>query len=137
MWKASRLSRIFKGMKDRCYNIKAKDYKYYGARGIRVCPEWKVPRKGYELFKSWALLHGYTDELTLDRIDNSKDYSPENCRWVTMKTQNNNRRSNRLITYRGQTKTLVQWSERLGIHKNALKGRLNRGWSVEKAFSKI
>ena len=132
----TRLGYIYKGMKSRCFWEKDKDYKNYGARGITVCDEWYSPRKhrGWIAFKKWAYSHGYKEGLTIDRIDNSKGYSPDNCRWVSMKVQNNNRRNNRLITYKNETKTLSQWSEILGVHKNTIRNRLNRGWEVEKAF---
>ena len=87
-------------------------------------------------FYQWAMTNGYRKGLTSDRIDNSKGYSPDNCRWVTIKEQSNNRRSNRNITYKGQTKTLMQWSEELGMNFFTLRDRLDSGWSIEKAFTR-
>ena len=81
------------------------------------------------------MTNGYRKGLTIDRIDNSKGYSPDNCRWVTIKEQSNNRRSNRNITYKGQTRTLTQWSEELGMNFFTLRDRLDNGWSIEKAFT--
>ena len=72
------------GMKDRCYNANAKNYEYYGGRGIAICEEW---RTSYEAFRGWANSNGYKDGLSLDRIDPDKDYSPDNCRWITMSAQ--------------------------------------------------
>ena len=142
---SSKLNDIFRSMKARCYNPNRKDFKHYGAKGVTVCFEWLNAEtihyckgsssKGWKAFKEWALSHGYKEGLTLDRIDVNKGYSPDNCRWVSMKVQNNNRGNNHLITYKGQTKTLQQWADELKLHKNTLKGRLNRGWSIEKAFT--
>lgn len=131
-------------MKERCYSSNNKDYKDYGGRGIFICDEWnnreKVPEvdnatKGYLAFKKWALSNGYSDELTIDRIDTNKGYSPENCRWVSVKEQNNNKRCNHYITYNGKTQSLMKWCSELGLNYSRVKARLNTcHWSVEKAF---
>lgn len=83
-----RLYRIYYGMMSRCFNTKYEAYQHYGARGITVCPEWK---NHFYDFEKWALSHGYDDTLTIDRIDNDGNYEPNNCRWVDMKVQSNNR----------------------------------------------
>ena len=142
----TRLSRIFNGLKVRCYNTKNKDYTLYGGRGIKLCDEWNNREtvrdiegnntKGFLAFKKWALENGYTDNLTVDRIDVNGDYSPENCKWVTQKEQCNNKRNNHYITYNGKTQSLAEWARDLGIKRSTLSNRLNvYGWSVEKAFN--
>lgn len=95
--KGCRLYSVWHNMKYRCNNPAAKPYKDYGGRGIKVCPEWD---KSFEAFQEWALKAGYDPlapygECTLDRIDCDKGYSPDNCRWVNMKVQADNRRSGR------------------------------------------
>lgn len=132
--KKTRLNNIYCHMKDRCHNPNSDMYKYYGARGIEVCLEW---RNSYNTFKEWALSNGYSEDLTIDRIDNNKGYCPVNCRWITMKEQSRNKRSNRLITYKGETKTLTEWAEITGVNRRTLQNRLCRShMDVELAFCK-
>lgn len=138
---SERLQNIYVNLKQRCYNPKSTFYKNYGGRGITVCDEWLNSEmydgrstKGWIAFKNWALSNGYADNLTIDRIDNSKGYCPENCHWVTMRTQQNNRRSNRLVTYKGKTQSLADWCRELNLNYGTIKCRIRRNWTIEKAF---
>lgn len=128
----TRLYNIWAAMKRRTTSPKAISYPYYGAKNIKVCDEWKV----YENFRDWSLSHGYANGLTIDRIDSNKDYSPDNCRWTTMKEQQNNRRNNHIITFSGETKTLSQWAEIVGINPKTLSRRIvDKGWPIDKALT--
>ena len=128
----TRLCHIWADMKRRCYDIKSKDYKDYGNRGIIICEEWL---KDFVSFYNWAMANGYNDNLTIDRIDVDGNYEPANCRWVTITEQARNRRNNYFITYKGETKCLSEWSRGFGIGCGTLKYRLTRGWSVDKVFT--
>ena len=146
MGKHSRLSNIFHNMRKRCYYINSKDYCNYGAKGITICAEWLNTEKaginnctkGFMAFKEWAIANGYNDNLTLDRIDVNGDYSPSNCRWVTKQVQENNRRNNFFITYKGKTQSLSDWCRELGLNYEKIYRRLHdSGWSVTRAFESI
>lgn len=128
-----RIYNIYYGIKKRCCKKREKSYKRYGGRGITICDEW---RDSFEAFYEWAVSHGYSDDLTIDRIDVNGDYCPENCRWVDIKKQCNNRRNNHLITYNGKTQTVAQWAAEYGINYRKLNDRINKlRWSIEKALT--
>lgn len=130
-----RLNTIYSRMKDRCYNPKNVRYHCYGGRGITICKEWLAPYYGYKNFKKWALSHGYRDDLSIDRIDVNKGYSPNNCRWLTNKEQCNNKTDNHFVTYKGKTQTLTQWCEELNLDYDKTQMRINRlHWTIEKAL---
>lgn len=131
MWK-ERIYNCWLNMKHRCYYKNSKCYKDYGGRGIEVCDEWK---NSFENFRDWALSNGYSDNLTLDRIDVNGNYCPENCRWATRKEQQLNRRTNVLYTLNGVTMTESQWSEKLGGNDTLVCSRLKRGWTIEEALT--
>lgn len=129
-----RLGTIYDHMKKRCYNKEDKSYKYYGDRGIKICNEWLLDKKQ---FYKWAFKNGYKDNLTLDRIDVNKDYCPDNCRWITIKEQQRNKRNNRFLTYKGKTLTFSQWEENLGFKSGTLRDRIDRyGWTVAEAIER-
>lgn len=132
---------VYKDMIQRCINPNEPAYNDYGGRGITVCDEWMPTiingkNIGYFNFKDWAYSHGYVEGLSLDREDNSKGYSPGNCRFVTMKIQNNNRRNNRLVEYNGKVKTSTQWAELFNISPSTFRDRLDSGMSVDDAINK-
>lgn len=128
----SRLYKIWIDVHTRVFNTKHRSYKWYGAKGVTIYDEWK---NSFESFYEWSMNNGYEEHLTLDRIDSNGNYEPSNCRWVTMKKQQNNRSSNRLITYQGETHTSAEWADILGMNYHTLQTRLTRGWSEEKALS--
>lgn len=127
----TRICNIWRGMKDRCYNPNCKAYKNYGERGIKVCDEWI---HDLQAFFDWSMNNGYSENLTIDRIDVNGDYSPENCRWVDMTIQANNTRSNHLIACDGKTMTIAEWSRETGIKQHTIIRRLNLGWDIERAL---
>jgi len=127
----TRLFKIWNGMINRCSNKNNNSYKRYGGRGICVCEDWHK----YINFRDWALNHGYTDMLTIDRIDVNGNYCPENCRWVSIKEQANNKRTSRYLTYNNETHTINEWCAILKIPKWTIHNRLKYGWSIEKIFS--
>ena len=129
----SRIYRIYMAIKGRCTNINSPQYKYYGERGISMCNEWL---NSFQTFYDWAMTNGYRDDLTIDRIDNERDYSPDNCRWVTMQEQSENKRSNKTIVFNGKSQTLSQWARELGFPKQTLIARITTyKWSIEKALT--
>lgn len=128
----TRLHNIWKNMKGRCLNKNHDDYHLYGGRGISICQEWV---DSFAAFEEWAIANGYSDTLTLDRCDVNGNYCPDNCRWITQKSQCNNTRRNILITFNGETHTMKQWALMLGINYGTLSSRIKRGWSYEKALT--
>lgn len=127
----TRLYRIWSCMKGRCRNRNILAYKDYGGRGITVCDEWD---NSFVAFEKWALKNGYDESLTIDRIDNDGGYSPDNCRWATRLEQNRNRRSRKTIAYNGESLSVVEWAEIVGINPRTIYERLRQGWTVKEAL---
>lgn len=121
--KNTRLYSIWAGIKDRCHNPNSKYWERYGGRGIQVCKEW---RTDFMNFYHWAMDNGYDDELTLDRIDNKRGYNPENCRWATWETQENNRTNNVRFSINGHTHTVAEWSRIFEIPRHKLQDLIDR-----------
>lgn len=121
------------GMKRRCNVPHDKSYPRYGGKGIKICEEWN---DSFPAFYEWAMRSGYKPGLTIDRIDNSKGYLPENCRWATVAQQNRNYSRNHLITYQGRTQCLADWADETGVNRTTLLLRIKRGWSMDRLFDK-
>ena len=120
----------YHSMMDRCYRKTANNYPFYGGRGITVCEEWRK----YEAFRDWALSNGYSDNLTIDRIDVNGDYCPNNCRWATVYEQSNNKRTSKYISFNGETGTIREFADKYGLAYSCLYERLKLGWSIEDAL---
>lgn len=126
----TRIYRIWCGMRSRCENPNDYHYALYGIRGIRVCEEWQE----FQPFYEWAMANGYSETLTIDRINNHGNYEPSNCRWATMKEQSNNTRRNKVIRFDGVSLSLSEWAEIANMQPGTLAYRLNSGWGMKKAL---
>lgn len=121
-------------MKSRCYDPKHNRYNTYGGKGIQVCDEWK---NSFLAFHNWAIQNGYKIGLTIERIDNLKNYEPSNCKFITMREQSKNKTTNRPVTFRGETKLITEWAKDLGsdVNHSIISARLASGWDLEKAIT--
>jgi|APFre7841882630_1041343.scaffolds.fasta_scaffold72216_1 hypothetical protein len=121
------------GMKSRCYNKNNKNYTGYGWRGIKLCDEW---RDNFESFYNWSIENGYKKELTIDRLDNNKNYCPENCRWATHAQQVESQHNNRSVIAWNEDKSLIRWIDdpRCKVDIETIKKHLTDGWSTEDAL---
>jgi len=137
----NRLYGIWIGIKKRCTQPYCSTYKNYGGRGIEICDDWK---DNFQAFYDWAINSGYKEDtlpngknrLTIDRIDNEGNYCPENCRWVEIQIQSNNKRTNHYLEFNGKTQSISSWSKETGIPASAITQRINKwGWSAEKALT--
>lgn len=132
----SRLYRIWNDMRTRCNKEYSDNFNNYGFRGIRVCSEWDNTNDGFLNFHSWAMNSGYSDKLTIDRVNNNGNYEPNNCRWVTQYEQNRNKRNNHYLEVCGETKVITDVANENGLSVSTLKSRLDDGYSVEDAIKK-
>lgn len=122
----------WKSIKTRCYDPNFIEYQHYGGRGIKVCDEWKDDFQAFYSYIGPRPGSGYS----VDRIDNNGDYEPGNVKWSTKSEQHRNTRQNLIVTYRGESRPLVEWVEELGLNYSAVHQRLVKlGWSAEQAFS--
>ena len=121
-----KLQKVFRSMRYRCYNENNRVYKYYGGKGVTICDEWL---QSFDNFYNWALLNGYKEGLSIDRIDVNGSYSPKNCRWATMEEQSRNRTNTVLVEYNGKKMTLREWSEELNISLSTISKRKHNGYS--------
>ena len=129
----TRIYRIWQAMIKRCCSPGYERYSEYGGRGISVCDEW---RNDFLSFYNWSMENGYSDELTIDRIEVNGNYEPENCRWATYKEQGNNTRRNHYITFDGETHTMCEWAKIKGMKYQTLAARINiYHWDIEKALN--
>ena len=118
-------------MIQRCYTVNDPAYSDYGGRGIDICPSWL---NDYVTFRDWCFMNGYSESLTIDRIDNDKGYGPDNCKFSNRKAQARNRRSSKLIAFNGKTQCMAAWAEEIGISNGTLWARLKTGWSLARAL---
>lgn len=128
-----KLSHAWHDMRQRCYNPNNCRYHRYGARGISVCSEWL---ESFEAFRLWSERNGFGPNLTIDRIDNDKNYEPGNCRWTTQIEQAANRSTTNLLTFEGQTLPLPEWARRYGLTVDTLWRRVFvEEWSIDRALT--
>ncbi len=120
------------GMRRRCSSPKELMYPRYGGRGIKVCERWEQSFENFLADMGKAPSPGHS----VDRINPDGDYSPSNCRWASRKVQSRNQTRNRMLTWDGRTRLIVEWAEEVGINAETIKSRLKRGWSAEEALTK-
>ena len=117
----TRIYTIWSGMIQRCCNPNAKNYPRYGGRGVTVCEEWKEFKNFYE----WSKISGYSDNLTIERLDNNGNYCPENCTWITKEKQMRNTRRNHYIKYNDEELTLTEWARKFDMNVETLRYQVN------------
>lgn len=125
--------RVWKWMRQRCYTTSSTAYPNYGGRGIKVCDRWSGP-DGFQNFLS-DMGPRPSSKHTIERIDNDKDYSPDNCKWATHEEQSRNHRRTHFLTYQGETLCILDWSIKTGISRATIYYRLRLGWPIEKVLT--
>jgi len=127
----TKIYKKWRSMKRRCNakNTESKMYKNYSGRGITVCDEWK---NDFMAFYTWAMANGYAEGLELDRKDNDKGYSPDNCRFITHKENERHKRTAKYATINGVTKTGTEWAEEYGLSPHVVNERIKHGWEPER-----
>ncbi len=129
----TRLYNTWCNMKRRCNNPSAHEYKYYGAKGIRLCEEWN---NDFISFMNWSYANGYNDTLTIERIDYNSDYRPDNCKWIPSNEQAKNKSTNLFITYKGKTQILADWCRELNLDYDFIEKRMSvNHFSFEQAIN--
>jgi hypothetical protein len=126
-----RLYEIWLGMKKRCYNDKSRAFKWYGAKGIIICDEWK---NRFLNFKSWAIENGYAENLTIDRIESTKNYEPSNCRWILQEEQNRNKSNNRKVIFEGKEICVSELARKVNKPYTTIISKLNKGYDLNEAI---
>ncbi len=135
----TQLYKTWQNIKSRCYNKNTPYYKNYGGKGIRVCDRWL--KGAFFLWQDMGFPPQEEDEdgnairYSIDRIDSDKDYTPENCQWLSLSENSGKNSQNRFITYKGLTKTFKEWCSMYNIPRTTLQGRLDRGWSIRRALT--
>lgn len=122
-WENRRIGNIFSGMKRRCYSHGHKDYNRYGARGIKICDEWLNNPKSFE---DWSLSNGYADNLIIDRINEDKDYCPENCEWTPRDINSKYKSTTNLINVDGEVHSGRDWAKILNLSTNQINNYIRK-----------
>ena len=120
----TRIYGIWQGMRYRCYGESCTSKQHYSGKGVAMCDAW---RESFTPFLEWSMANGYTDKLTIDRIDSNGNYEPSNCRWVTMQVQAENRSNNCMVEVDGKRQTIGAWARETGMHITTLYQRYRRG----------
>lgn len=129
----TRIYREWSSIKTRCCYKTSERYKDYAPRGIQMCKEWE---QSFEAFRDWAYANGYADNLSIERINNDKGYQPDNCKWIPLNEQANNRRTSYAFTKDGVTKNLAEWCKDYGVNYQLAHNRIHKlGWDFERAMT--